>query len=103
MGGLKESIVASCDKLLLGRVWEEVASQLLSGEAIKWHVFVKGANDIVAIRRDVVILIAVVTNGVGVADEVEPVACKPLSKVRRSQETIDFGLDGNLGISFKRV
>jgi hypothetical protein len=47
------------------------------------------------------ILISVVAYGVGVANKVEPVDCEALSKVRRFEETLDFGLDCDLGITFK--
>ena len=81
MGGLKKTIVAGCNELLLSRIGEEIASQLLAGEAIKRHVLVEGANHVVAIGGNVVILIAMVADGVGIADEIEPVNGQALAKV----------------------
>ena len=98
MGGLEEAVVAGGDELELGGIWEEVSGELFAGELIEGEVFVERADDVIAVRGDVVILIAVVTNGVGIADEVEPVDGHAFAVAGRGEKEIDFGFDCGLRV-----
>ena len=65
---------------------EQVAGQLLPGHHVKRLVLVERPDDVVAERIDVDRNVSVVTDGVGIADEVQPVNGHPLAEVRRVQE-----------------
>ena len=63
----------------------EVAGELHDREPIERHVVEKRFDHPVAVRRDVVGLIAVIADGVGVAHQVEPPGCHPLGMARRGE------------------
>ena len=70
--------------LLQGRVREEVAGQLLDGELVEGHVGVEGADDPVAVRPDVPVVVEVNAVGVRVARDVEPLPGAVLTRVASS-------------------
>ena len=88
VGRLEEAVVAGGHELLSGGIGKEISGQLLPGELVKRHILVESSNDVVAIRGDVVILIAVVTDRVGIADKVEPVDRETFAEVWRVEESI---------------
>ena len=85
VGSLQQAVVSGGDLLPFTAVLNQVAGELLPGELVERHIPVKGANHIVAIGGDVVILVSVVAHCVGESDEVEPVDGQALAKVRRKK------------------
>ncbi len=75
-----------------GGVGEEIAGELFTGELVEGHVLVEGVYDPVAVRGDIVVLIAVVADRIGVADEVEPVAGHAFTEGGVLEEGIDEGV-----------
>ena len=67
---------------------DDIASQLQDGEPIERDVVEERLDHPVAIGRDAVVLIAVVADRVGVADEVEPPGSQPLRMPRRDEQPI---------------
>ena len=96
VSGLKQAIIAGGDALVFGGVWKEIAGELFSGELVEGLVLVEGIDDVIAIGRDPLILITVVSHGVGVADEIEPINGHAFTEMWRGEEEIDFSLDGGL-------
>ena len=62
---------------------------MFTRELVEGQVLIEGADDVVAVGRDVVILIAVIANCVGVADKVEPIHRHAFAEVWRGEEFID--------------
>ena len=89
MGGLQETVVTRGNFLPLAGIFQEVAGELFARELVEGKVLIEGANDVVSVGRDVVILIAVIAHGVGVADKVEPIHRHAFAEVRRGEEFID--------------
>ena len=77
---------------------------MFTRELVEGKVLIEGADDVVAVGRDVVILIAVIAHGVGVADKVEPIHRHAFAEVWRGEEFIDDFfktlLSANEGIDF---
>ena len=92
VGRLQEAVVAAGEHAVLGVLAlpraDEVASQLQFGEPVEGHVVEKCLDHPVAIGRDAVRLVAVVADGVGVADEVEPPGGEPLRMSRRGEQPV---------------
>ena len=86
--GLQQAIVAAGDFLVHRRVGQQVAGKLLGGELVERQIVIERLDDPVAVRRDRMILIAVVTDGVGVTDEIKPVTGQALAKPRRRQQFV---------------
>ena len=68
---------------------DQITSELPCRKLVERHVLVEGVDDPVAIRRDGVVLIAVIADGVGEPYEVEPVARHAFSVARRIEQTVD--------------
>ncbi len=60
------------DELLVGRIRQEVAGQLLDGELVERLVLVEGADDVIAVEPDGPRRVVGVAGRVGVAGQVEP-------------------------------
>ena len=67
---------------------DEIARELKHGEPIERHVVEERLDHPVAIRRDAVVLIAVVTDRVGIANEIEPPGGQSLGMPRRGEEPV---------------
>ena len=89
-----EAIVAGSDQLLARRIGEKISGELFDRELIKGLVRVERRDDIIAEGRDADLLVAVITDRVGVADQIQPPDCQPLTKVRRGEQAIDQPLPG---------
>ena len=89
---------ASGDDLIDGGVGEEVAGDLLDGEAVEGHVGVEGVDDPVAEAPDFAEVVALEAVGVGVAGEVEPRAGPADAEFGGVEELVDEGFDGGLGV-----
>ena len=76
---------------------------MLAGEAVKRQVFVERANDVIAIRPDADRHVAVITNRVRVAHEIEPVHGQALAVVRRGQQLVHEFLVGLRVAAFLKV
>ena len=97
---------AGGDFLLLGRVRDEVAGELLTGEHIEALVRVEGVDHVIAEREDAGVLVAVVADGIGVADGVEPGDGHALAVAKGGEEAIHLffvgvgGFVGKEGLKF---
>ena len=92
VGSLQQAVVPRGDFLPFAAVIDQVAGELLPGELVERHILVKGANHIVAIGGDVVILVSMVAHRVSESDEVEPVDGEAFPEVGRVEQLIDqFG------------
>ena len=83
VGSLKKAVVACRDFLVDGGIRKQISGELLTGELVKGQVVVEGINDVVALGGDTVILVTMITAGVGIAHEVEPVHRHAFTKVGR--------------------
>ncbi|MFM1944909.1 MAG: hypothetical protein RI897_3891 [Verrucomicrobiota bacterium] len=92
VGGLEEAVIAGGDFLGGGGIGEEVAGELFTGELVEGHVVIEGVDDPIAVGGDIVVLIAVVADRIGVADEVEPVGGHAFTKGGVFEEGIDEGV-----------
>ena len=77
-------VTVKASRNFLGKswVWEEVACQLLGGELIVGHILVKGIYDPLSPPPHIPMAIYMVAVCIGVACQVEPGQCHPLS-IRR--------------------
>ena len=92
VGGLEQAVVARGDELAGGRLGEQVSSELFAGELIEGKVIVERVDHPVAVGRDAVVLVPVVADGVGEANQVEPVRGHSLSVVFGCKKTINESL-----------
>ena len=100
VGGLEQTVVARGDELTGGGFGEQVSSQLLAGKLVEGEVSVERVDHPVAVGRDAVVLVSVVADGVGKANQVEPVRGHSLSVVFGCKKTINeslVGLRGRVG------
>ena len=75
---------------MLALAWaDEVAGQLQFREPVEGNIVEECLDHPVAIRGDVVRLVAVVAHRVGVADKVEPPGSEPLGVAGRREEAVD--------------
>ena len=84
-----EAVVAGRDDLFGRRVREEVAGELFPGENVEGFVPVEGVDDVIAIGKDALVLVAVESDGVGVARDIEPPDGHPFAEVWRIEERVD--------------
>ena len=89
VGGLQQAVVAGGDALFERGVWQEIAGELLPGELVEWQIGVEGIDDVVAVRGNAVILVAVIADRIGVADQVQPVAGQSFAEAGRGQQFVD--------------
>ena len=68
--------------LLVARIWQHVASQLLDRKLIKRHVVIDRSNDPVSPRPDRTRRIVSVACRIGIAGKVQPLACPVFSEFR---------------------
>ena len=80
---------AGRDQLVVGRVRQEVAGDLLDHEAIERHVVVQGIDHPVAVAPDRAIPVDGVAVRVGVAGDVKPMPAPALAVVRGLQQPLD--------------
>ena len=71
-GGQEQAIEAGANLGLLIGVRQQVAGDLLEGEAVEGLVLVEAADDVVAVGPDIARGVAVVADRVGEADDIEP-------------------------------
>ena len=94
MRRLQQAVVAGGDALPHRRIRQQVAGELLDRELVERQVVVERLDHVVAVRRDAVLLVAVVADGVGEAHEVEPPAGHPLAVGGRGEQLVDELLVG---------
>ena len=94
LGRLQQSVVAGGDALRVRRAGQQVAGQLLGGEAVEGQVGVPGSDHPVAVAPHRARVVAVVPDAVGVAHEVEPEERHPLAEVRGGEQAVDLALVG---------
>src|SRR5262249_17732299 len=87
--GREDRLVESLDGVP-ARVIEQITGEVLDQESVVGEVRIERADDVIAIAvgvRDVVV--ELVAGGLGVADEIEPVAGPSLAVSRAGQEALD--------------
>ena len=89
LGGHQELVVTGCDALLHRRVRHQIAGELLRGEAVERQVAIERVDHVIAIRRDALMLVAVITARVGVTHQVQPIRRHPLAVMLRREQPID--------------
>ena len=77
-----QAIVAARRQLFFGRVRQEVARELLAGEDVERLVGVERVDDVVAVREDPLVLVAMVADRVGEARDIQPPDRHALAEVR---------------------
>ena len=82
------------DDLVLGRVWQQVAGDLLADELVVGQIAVECVDDIVAIEPNLPRHVLLVAVGVGIAGRIEPGPRPALAVVRRAKQTLDDLLVG---------
>ena len=92
MCGLQEPVVAGGDDLILAGIGQQIPRKLFAGELIKRNIAVQGIDDVIAVRRNIVGLISVVTDRVRVAHQIEPIDRQSFAIVGRCEQEIDFRL-----------
>ena len=100
---LRVTMKCSGDQLIVGRLIEQIASQLFARELIKRHVAVERADDPIAIPPDRARLIIRVAGTVSVPRKVQPLP-RPMLAIRRlGQKTVhEFLIRFRRGIRHKR-
>ena len=89
LGRQQQSVEARTDPGLAVGVRQQVARDLFEGEAVEGFVLVETADDVVAVGPDIARGIAMVADGVGVADHIQPADGHALAVVRRGQQAVD--------------
>ncbi len=80
---------AGGDKLVERGFGQHVAGELFDRELVEGHVGIEGLNHPVAVGPHAAIAILLVTVGIGVAGQIEPLAGPPLAVLRAGQQPID--------------
>ena len=83
------TLEAGRDALVLGRVREQVAGELLDGELVERLVTVEGLHDPVAVRPHLAVGVEVQAVRVGIAGGVEPVAGAVFAVGRKGHQFVD--------------
>ena len=76
---------------------KEIAGKLLAREAVERHVFREGPDHPVAVGPHRHLLIAVVADRIGVADQIEPPGGHPFGMGGAGEEPVDVALERLLG------
>jgi hypothetical protein len=83
-----QPVVARCNFLLSRWVRKQIPCELFDGELIEWFVGVERRDHVLPEGRDAHFLIAVVSDGVGIANQVQPPHGHALAKVRGGEESV---------------
>ena len=94
LGAEQQPVERRADAGLGVRVGQEVAGDLLEGEAVEGLVVVEALDDPVAVGPDVAGVVAVVADRVGEPHHVEPADRHALAVVRAGQQAVDQALVG---------
>ena len=89
-----QAVEAGGDELLGRRVGQQVAGELLDRELVERLVAVERVDDVVAVREDALVLVAVVADRVGEPHQVEPGHGHPLAVMGRGEQPVDLPLVG---------
>ena len=89
-----QAVKSSGDQLLLGRLGEKVAGQLLAGELIKGFIVIVGVDHIVPVRENALILITVITHCVAEAHDIQPRYRHAFAKVGGGQQPVHLTFQG---------
>ena len=85
-----QAIVAARGQLFFGRVRQQVAGELLSGEHVERLVAIERVDDVVAVGEDALVLVAVVADRVGEAGDIQPPDRHAFAEVRRGEQAVDL-------------
>ena len=98
-GGEDEAIERGTDASLGGGIGEKIAGDLFDSEAIEAFVIVERLDHPIAIGPDIVGVIAVVADGIGEADDIEPTDGHAFAVMGAGEEAIDeffVGIGGGI-------
>ena len=84
-----QAVVGRGHLLLVGRLMDQVPGDLLDGEIVEGLVRVERVDHVVAVGPHTPLLVSVVSDRVGVANEIEPVLRHALAVVRRGEQGLD--------------
>ena len=84
--------------LILSRVGEQIARELLGHELVVWHIVVERLDDPITPRPNLHRHIALIAIRVGIASHIQPHVGHPLAIGGRGQQAIDDPLVGFAGI-----
>ena len=73
---------------------EEIAGELGAGELVEGEILIEGIDDPVAVGPCVVVLVAVEADGIGVADDIEPVLGHAFAVLGAGEELVGEGFEG---------
>ena len=80
---------------ILGRgIRQQVAGKLLNRELVEGFVFIERIDEVIAVRENIFVLIAVITNGVRESHDIQPRHGHALAKMRRGEQPIHLPLVG---------
>ena len=89
-----EAVVARGDAGVFVAAGDEVAGELFAGELVEGLVVVEGADDVVAVGGDGLVLVAVEAGGATGADDIHPVHREAFAKGRRSKQFVGAAGEG---------
>jgi hypothetical protein len=83
------AVKGGCNKLVIRRVWKQVAGQLFDGKLIERHVAVKSPDYPIAVTPNGSARIAFIPFGIGIPGHIEPPRSPLFAKVRRGEQMIN--------------
>ena len=88
LSGLQQAVIAGSDLLPIGGFRNQITGEVLDHELIIRQVFIEGFNDIVPVSGDFHEIVAVVSDGVGVTDQIQPMHRHSFAKPRVDQKPV---------------
>lgn len=88
-----EAVEAGGGPFAVSGVREEIAGELGAGELVEREILIEGINDPVAVGPCVVVLVAVEADGIGVADDIEPVLGHAFAVLGAGEELVGEGFE----------
>ena len=89
LGGLKQTVVARGDLLTVAGFGNQITGDIFDHELVVGKISVKGVDDVFPIGGDFHEVVTVVPDGVGKADEIEPVNGHAFPEALISEQPVD--------------
>ena len=96
-GAEDQAIEGRSDAGFLVRIGQEISGYLFERESVEGLIGIERSDDVIAIGPNVARIVAVVTDRVGKADDVEPSDGHPFAEVRIGEQRLDQIAVGLLG------
>ena len=71
-----------------GRVGQQVPGDLLDRELVERFIAIEGVNDVISVRKNVLILVPMIAHSIGKSHHVQPRHRHALAELRQTQEPI---------------